>query len=326
MNNEKFCLRWNDFGNNVSSAFRELRDDKDFFDVTLACDDDQIQAHKVILSACSPFFRNILRRNPHQNPLLYLKGVRFTDLKSVLNFIYNGEVNVAQEELNSFLSVAEDLRIKGLTQSPSDTNASKQKETAISRPKSPVRDKQSTIHSRIRDPQPVPAKAPSRQVPPSIHQKKQDEEDDIQEVVPVKSEPGDQSSNLYQSAPEQHISDHTLATYHEEEAVYDEYGVDQYETLDQQYATNSSMTGLVDQSKGRDFMQEYVKKRTEGNQTINYCTLCGKSNSKRYNVLNHVESAHFPNMFEYSCEYCGNVFKSQNSYKVHLSTTHKNKY
>ena len=77
---------------------------------------------------------------------------------------------------------------------------------------------------------------------------------------------------------------------------------------------------------GRDFMQEYVKKRTEGNQTINYCTLCGKSNSKRYNVLNHVESAHFPNMFEYSCEYCGNVFKSQNSYKVHLSTTHKNKY
>ena len=67
---EKFCLRWNDFETNISVAFRELREEKDFFDVTLACDDSQIQAHKVILSACSPFFRNVLRRNPHQHPHL----------------------------------------------------------------------------------------------------------------------------------------------------------------------------------------------------------------------------------------------------------------
>ena len=56
MTSEKFCLRWNDFESNISSAFRELRDDKDFFDITLACDDEQIQAHKVILSACSHSF------------------------------------------------------------------------------------------------------------------------------------------------------------------------------------------------------------------------------------------------------------------------------
>ena len=116
MAGEKFCLRWNDFESNISTAFQELREDKDFFDVTLACGDEQIQAHKVILSACSQFFRNILRRNLHQHPLLYMKGVKFADLQSVLNFMYHGEVNVAQEELNSFLAVAEDLRVKGLTQ------------------------------------------------------------------------------------------------------------------------------------------------------------------------------------------------------------------
>merc|ERR1712060_659324 len=116
-----FCLRWNDFESNISVAFRELRDDKDFFDVTLACNGEQIQAHKVILSACSPFFRNILRRNSHPNPLLYLKGVKYSDLQAVLNFMYHGEVNVAQEELNSFLAVAEDLRVKGLTQNPSES-------------------------------------------------------------------------------------------------------------------------------------------------------------------------------------------------------------
>merc|ERR1712013_461613 len=120
MASEKFCLRWNDFESNISVAFRELREDKDFFDVTLACDDDQIQAHKVILSACSPFFRQILKRNRHDHPLLYLKGVKYIDLMSVLNFMYHGEVNVAQDELNSFLSIAEDLKVKGLTQNKSN--------------------------------------------------------------------------------------------------------------------------------------------------------------------------------------------------------------
>merc|ERR1712192_36750 len=120
MNSEKFCLRWNDFETNISDAFRELREAKDFFDVTLVCENEQVQAHKVILSACSSFFRNMLRRNVHQHPLVYLKGVKFSDLQSVLNFMYQGEVNVAQEELNSFLAVAEDLRVKGLTQNQSE--------------------------------------------------------------------------------------------------------------------------------------------------------------------------------------------------------------
>ena len=109
---EKFCLRWNDFESNVSSAFRDIREEKDFFDVTLACDDDsQIQAHKVIIAACSPFFRNILRKNSHPSPLLYLKGVKYKELVSVLNFMYMGEVNVAQDDLNSFLAVAEELKV-----------------------------------------------------------------------------------------------------------------------------------------------------------------------------------------------------------------------
>jgi len=131
MASEMYCLRWNDFESNIATAFCELRDNKDFFDVTLACEDGQIQAHKVILSACSPFFRTVLRRNPHQHPLIYLKGVSFRDLKFVLNFMYHGEVNVAQEELNSFLALAEELKVKGLSKdadepskAPNDLNSS----------------------------------------------------------------------------------------------------------------------------------------------------------------------------------------------------------
>ena len=122
---EKFCLRWNDFESIISTSFRELREDKDFFDVTLVCDDNQLQAHKVILSACSPFFRSVLKRNPHQHPLLYLKGVKYESILSVLNFMYHGEVNIAQEHLNSFLVVAEDLQVKGLAQNMSTTESLK---------------------------------------------------------------------------------------------------------------------------------------------------------------------------------------------------------
>ena len=132
--NEKFCLRWNDFESNISVAFREIREEKDFFDCTLSCGARQIQAHKLILSACSPFFRSILKQNPHQHPLLYLKGVEFTNLQSVLNFMYHGEVNVAQEELNSFLAVAEDLQVKGLTQNISNKPSAPVKEQTASTP------------------------------------------------------------------------------------------------------------------------------------------------------------------------------------------------
>jgi len=96
MSTSKFSLQWNDFETNMTDALKELREEKDFFDVTIACEDSQIQAHKVILSACSTFFRNVLRRNPHQHPLLYLKGVKYKEFIAILNFMYNGEVNVAQ--------------------------------------------------------------------------------------------------------------------------------------------------------------------------------------------------------------------------------------
>jgi hypothetical protein len=138
---DNFCLRWNDFAENVSGAFKELRAESDFFDVTLACSDSgarTLQAHKVILSACSNFFKSTFRQqmnaHKHPNPYIYLRGVSYSDLVSILDFIYNGEVNVAQEDLNSFLAVAEELQIKGLTNrennsSNNDTGSSRKSTT-----------------------------------------------------------------------------------------------------------------------------------------------------------------------------------------------------
>ena len=112
---EKLCLRWNDFQENVNSAFGGLKSSGDFSDVTLACEDgQQIEAHRVILAASSPFFQNLLKINKQAYPIIYMKGMKSEDLISIVDFLYCGEANVFQENLDSFLAIAEDLKLKGL--------------------------------------------------------------------------------------------------------------------------------------------------------------------------------------------------------------------
>ena len=121
MTSEKFCLRWNDFQANLTTSYKELRDDKEFTDVTLACDGYQkIDAHKFILSSASQIFKAIFSGNKHAHPLIYLKGIKKEHLMAVVDFIYLGEVSINQEDLDSFLMVAEELEIKGLKPTQTD--------------------------------------------------------------------------------------------------------------------------------------------------------------------------------------------------------------
>ena len=112
---EKLCLQWNEFQKIVSSAFGDLREDKDFTDVTLACEDGkQVEVHKVVLASSSPFFMELLKRNKHPHPLIYMKGVKSDNLIAMLEFFYFGEANVYQENLDTFLDFADELKLKGL--------------------------------------------------------------------------------------------------------------------------------------------------------------------------------------------------------------------
>jgi len=336
MASEKFCLRWNDFETNISTAFRELRDDKDFFDVTLACNGDQIQAHKVILSACSPFFRNILRRNPHQHPLLYLKGVKYSDLQSVLNFMYHGEVNVAQEELNSFLSVAEELSVKGLTQNQSSTQNNKSENYSVPKPQ------------MIKPPIPQPSERDQqqpkkpRQVPPAVQNSNQRVDDDIQEVVPVKSEPRDPPppSQSLPPPPQQQLfspaqqQGHVLAQADDEQALaypddsYEDYG--QYGDEQEYHGGMAGMSGLGNHpgAAGAEGAEGHKQKlnacimKTEEFGVVGFkCMLCGKTTQRKDALTNHIENIHFPG--SYQCHYCDQVFNSQNTRNVHIGRKHK---
>ena len=103
------------FGDLSQNIISGLRNDFDFHDVTLICDgDQQIKAHKVVLASVSQFFKNILTKNPHQHPLIYLKGVIMKDLKAIVDFIYRGEITIDQESLENMLQLSRDLEIRGI--------------------------------------------------------------------------------------------------------------------------------------------------------------------------------------------------------------------
>ena len=125
---EKLCLQWNDFKENITFSFKALRDDKEFTDVTLACEDgQQIEAHKTVLATSSPFFMELLKRHKHSHPLIYMRGINSNLLVTILDFLYHGEANVLQDDLDSFLALAEEFQLRGLTgNSQSDTEQQKE--------------------------------------------------------------------------------------------------------------------------------------------------------------------------------------------------------
>merc|ERR1711988_1095247 len=304
---DNFCLRWNDFESNISTSFRELREDSEFLDVTLCCDNgvDVVQAHKVILAACSPLFRKILSRQKStgQNPFLYLKGIRLKELRAVLDFIYHGEVNVAQDSLNNFLAVAEELAIKGLTtdsQKPggSDPHAnSEQRKKAVAKRKSVPQSSSAPVQI------PVQAKKPKT-------------DDDVEGIIEdvdvkgIKAEPEPSGSGV--SAPnvnpmvEAELDD----SYHgggadddngdfgggEEFEGFDQYG-DGNEFDDSLGAAGASASAGAD---GKDLTHLIG---FENGKSI--CTACGYKSDYQYSVKRHIEAKHM--QLSYPCNYCSKV-------------------
>ena len=131
MTSEQFSLTWNDFQETVSSSFKTLRNEKDFFDVTLVSDDEkQVPAHKLLLSACSSFFKSILKKSSNPHPIIFLSGIDSKNLNIIVDYIYEGEVKIYQDQLDMFLKVARKLKIEGL-QSSGDPHLSNLKEEKL---------------------------------------------------------------------------------------------------------------------------------------------------------------------------------------------------
>jgi len=311
MSSEKFCLRWNDFERNISSAFKDIREEKEFFDITIACEDEQLQAHKVILSACSPFFKKVLYRNHHQHPLLYLKGVSFKDMEAVLNFMYHGEVNVAQDDLNSFLQVAEDLRVKGLTQNNGgNIGTEPKKPNSVDIPKhEPSLPLPRDSAPPINRPRPTPPPPPRQPIP--------QRDDDIQEIMPVvKSEP----SHLVE-APIQPLAQQGLPMYDERSQQVESNMMMSMDTeqYDDSYGDYEGHYG--DNGQGYEGDMGGVGQEGVGTDGKSPCPYCDRSlhpsSLQRHILTQHVETDPI------QCEICKDVFRHQSNLNDHIRRKHK---
>lgn len=114
-NDELFYLKWNNFQKNVSTQFEKLREDDDLVDITFACEGRKLTAHKLVLFACSPFFKELLKKNPSPHPVFFMNDVKYDVLKAILEYMYLGEVHITNENLKDFIKTAEGLQIRGLS-------------------------------------------------------------------------------------------------------------------------------------------------------------------------------------------------------------------
>ena len=123
MMNERASISFNNFETFSGSILKGCLNQHDFADVTLVSDDEeQFKVHKVILSAFSSFFRRVLLNNPHSHPLLYLRGVKQTDLECLINFMYLGQAQILHQDLDQFLKLAQELEIAGISNVTTEFN------------------------------------------------------------------------------------------------------------------------------------------------------------------------------------------------------------
>ncbi|KAI5720577.1 hypothetical protein M8J77_009033 [Diaphorina citri] len=130
---QEFCLRWNNHQATIISVFDYLLENETLVDCTLAAEGQYLKAHKVVLCACSPYLEILLSQHNDKHPILIFKDIKFTELKSMIDYMYKGEVNIAQDQLNHFLKAAESLQIKGLSESEDEAAP----QTAVPTPRPP---------------------------------------------------------------------------------------------------------------------------------------------------------------------------------------------
>merc|ERR1719319_2178683 len=306
MNSEIFHLVFNNFKTNISTNWTELREESQFCDVTLACEGSRVEAHKVILSSCSPVIKDLLIQTNHPHPLVYLRGVKSIQIKALLDFIYKGEVDIAKEDLKDFMEIAEELKVKGLAK---DDNQST-KDT----------DKQSKCFGN--EDNHTTAKVKNTVPTPLVIIK----EENVVETQKTYCEPLQESNN------EPHIKMEEDDYYYGEEescdgeAFYDQSLISENNSFicdkcnnqfPSQLGLNRHMVsvhgGLSFSCKHCDYkatakgsLKLHVKSRHEGVRY--YCKQCDYKASNKGNLQTHVQSVH--EKITVTCDKCDKKFSS----------------
>jgi len=321
MDEENYLLKWNDFEKNLSDGLRSLKADNTFCDVTLACEDSQLEAHRVVLSVCSNFFKNILTKNSHTHPFLYMKGVRMADMESIVHFMYHGEANVALEDLESFLAAANELQIKGLT-APSVNQfkkSLKQEQPVVTPPpnKKVKKEKQPDQEAKVSNASrsvlkrrntdnsiPEEPKAINHQ---NFNPQQQQDEYKVQEVDAELPEDTFENSDITGFDDTDYLN--------ESESISNNYSMDD--------GTFSGNPGDDVASEVKRLTDQYLQKvDVDGGGVMWACTQCGKQGKMKHHVREHIESNHI-DCLTFNCPFCNKEIKNRVALRSHISKNHR---
>ena len=309
---DKYDIRWNNFESRMSHSFAEIRNQEQFLDVTLAAEAadgtiEALQAHKVILSACSPILRDMLLKQSALTPhsifmpvMLYLKGISAKDLAHILEFIYKGSVKLKQDELDDFLQVAKILQI------PLDQE-NNQKTPSI---------------PSIRSSWSIPTKRSA--IPPSSGGGGKQQIKRKKVMLGPKSEPIANDRNQEVATPPMVKTEPSMGPLgydlEEDLVAFEEEDKDM---TDEAFKHNDSDDLGVRISAGAavikdTFINENVTETEEGFE----CKPCGKLIKHRSSLNRHVEGKHVNLGVKYQCPHCTSVARTKNSLGVHVHNYH----
>ncbi|XP_056644038.1 modifier of mdg4-like isoform X35 [Diorhabda sublineata] len=321
MASEQFSLCWDNFHKNMSSGMNSLLENEDLVDVTLAVQGKCLKAHKMVLSVCSPYFKELFKSNPCQHPIVFMKDVSYEALSDLLQFMYQGEVQVSQENLSTFIKTAEALQIKGLT---GDGNGSTDNDVT----EVPV--EKHTPH--VEEYKPIPVSRPKKQQlssapptsSPSVKRQRLSSNDaqsipqTITKVEPVA--PSHQSINV--STPEPAAVHFKMEPYDQSQNLLDETGDENFgdDTLDENVGDDTEDYSMMETGTGGPEEEPQAGTSTDG------------AGEGQEGVIYYDKAQKYPKlileMFEYTIERVSNekttwscAFKKRYKCKARLITS-----
>ncbi|XP_026461479.1 protein tramtrack, beta isoform-like isoform X3 [Ctenocephalides felis] len=310
MDAEQFSLKWNNFHSNLTSGFHALLRGEDLVDVTFAVEGKFLQAHKLVLSVCSPYFKQMFKIHPDKHPIIILKGVAYSDMSDILLFMYQGEVNVRQENLANFLKTAELLQIKGLTEDESSNDnpkpdATNEKDnTSESLTQYMYQDKQKNDTSTINSSSNLQNDAPKRPVvsPPANSETKR---------LKVANKP---EENALVEPTDMTFIPKTEPNFMDED--YESSSMGDFTQIMESAQKDMNMA-----SSGMSPLASSVLQ--DSSQLLDHvtCLLCGRS-MRKTSYRRHMIDRHMPAK-NVTCKYCDKVFKGKNSLRTHIAGKHR---
>ena len=310
MYQEKYSLRWHSYSDHLKSMMRELMMNEEFSDVTLVTEDKkQIKANVIILSACSPIFKDILKKEKNSNTTMYLRGIQYSEMESIMQFMYLGEAKVYQERLDELLAVAKSLEIKELCVTETETNDKTEEENI----------REQTIERREVEDDYGEIRAETNNEPDGEHSSVERDGVKLEEKTfksksdQIKEEPAQkrkganvsENSKYYECGHCHKIYTSKRSLFYHKQSFHEEVKF----TCDQ----------CDFQGNTPSYLTRHIQAKHKGIKHA--CDQCDYQTADRGGLTKHIQAKH--KNVKYYCDQCEQKFQYTTSLKRHIQSTHE---